>query len=344
VDSHAGRKLRTDSGDMFVPPGYKRISLAGSSGDFAPGTLLETELYVSPAFRSEASGKLASAAVDVTIYHDGCEVELDRRRLSPKQALFSLVRDYHLLEQDAREMLKEAQQHRKQTFQLQPPANGLLKMGTQPSWLENAPGMSPSPAPAAVPTMQKRGTSAYGQDPYLAGQGPQAPAVPEPPMGYDQVMGSGVPLQGEQQIKLPVPELSAWLTDPTIYNPNTMLDVTPMDRIQQRPQYNDDQKTTFDGSSVARLMHTVRDDTLVDQHIKKLMDGLDATGRVLFGFYQHPDKFAERYGKAEMPEMEDSLRNLLETAGRVTLFLKQKTVEPHQDAALADQDLEPVAE
>jgi len=39
----------------------------------------------------------------------------------------------------------------------------------------------------------------------------------------------------------------------------------------------------------------------------------------------------DRYGKKDMPELEESLRNAFEAVGDVVLFLKQKTVEPFPD-------------
>jgi hypothetical protein len=52
-------------------------------------------------------------------------------------------------------------------------------------------------------------------------------------------------------------------------------------------------------------------------------------------FYWHGDEFAERYGKQDMPELEDSLRNAFEQAGDVVLFLRQKAVNPQGDGSTA---------
>jgi hypothetical protein len=48
---------------------------------------------------------------------------------------------------------------------------------------------------------------------------------------------------------------------------------------------------------------------------------------MLFLFYWHGEEFEDRYGKADLPELEDSIRNAFETLGDVTLFLKEKTIE-----------------
>ena len=47
----------------------------------------------------------------------------------------------------------------------------------------------------------------------------------------------------------------------------------------------------------------------------------------MLNFYWHGEEFEDRYGKSDMPELEDSLRNSIESLGDVTLFLKEKTIE-----------------
>ena len=61
------------------------------------------------------------------------------------------------------------------------------------------------------------------------------------------------------------------------------------------------------------------------------MEALDALGRLLMNFYWHGEEFEDRYGKSDMPELEDSLRNAFESLGDITLFLKEKTIESPYD-------------
>lgn len=92
---------------------------------------------------------------------------------------------------------------------------------------------------------------------------------------------------------------------------------------------------------MAGMLKSVRDDSLVERYLGTLLEGVDATGRLLLNFYWHSDEFEDRYGKADMPELEDSIRNTFEAAGDLTLFLKEKTVEsPFEDG---DVDLDDVA-
>jgi hypothetical protein len=98
-----------------------------------------------------------------------------------------------------------------------------------------------------------------------------------------------------------------------------------------------------DTAMIGGMLKSVRQDSLVDKHLGDLMKALDKLGRILFMFYWHGDRFADRYGKSDMPELEDSLRNAFEMLGDVILFLKQKTIEPYPDTASQDIDLGAVA-
>ena len=61
------------------------------------------------------------------------------------------------------------------------------------------------------------------------------------------------------------------------------------------------------------------------------MAALDSLGRLLMNFYWHQEEFEDRYGKSDLPELEDSLRNAFESLGDITLFLKEKTIESSFD-------------
>jgi hypothetical protein len=52
---------------------------------------------------------------------------------------------------------------------------------------------------------------------------------------------------------------------------------------------------------------------------------------MLFLFYWHQEEFEDRYGKSDLPELEDSLRNSFEALGDLSLFLKEKTIDVGQD-------------
>ena len=89
------------------------------------------------------------------------------------------------------------------------------------------------------------------------------------------------------------------------------------------------QKDVFDASVMTTMLRNMRDDQLIDRFIPALARAMDATGRLLFEFYWHQEDFADRFGDKDMPEMEDSFRNLFEGLGDVVLKLKQKTIEAY---------------
>ena len=93
---------------------------------------------------------------------------------------------------------------------------------------------------------------------------------------------------------------------------------------------NQGQKEVMDTSVISGLVKTMDTDSAVDGYISDLLLGLDRVGRILFMFYWKNMQFKERYGQQDMVELEDNLRNVFKNLGELTLFLKQKTVEPEQ--------------
>jgi hypothetical protein len=78
---------------------------------------------------------------------------------------------------------------------------------------------------------------------------------------------------------------------------------------------------------------------MVDRYLGDLSRGMDRLGRILLLFYWHQEEFQERYGRQDLPELEDSLTSTMDQLGKLVMFLKKKTVrEPFEDNA--DIDLE----
>lgn len=103
------------------------------------------------------------------------------------------------------------------------------------------------------------------------------------------------------------------------------------------------QQDVFDASVLTTMLRNMRDDQLIDRFIPALARALDVTGQLLFQFYWHQDDFSERYGDKDMPDLEDSLRNLFEGLGDIVLKLKQKTVTAYPESQDMDVSLDDLA-
>lgn len=97
----------------------------------------------------------------------------------------------------------------------------------------------------------------------------------------------------------------------------------------------------FDVGALGAMLKSVRKDALVERHLGVLMDAVDSLGRLLMNFYWHENDFSDRYGRSDMPELEDSIRNSFESLGDLVIFLKEKTIEPSH--GISELDLDEVA-
>lgn len=159
---------------------------------------------------------------------------------------------------------------------------------------------------------------------------PVAPYIPEPMVGTDPQLG--VPMQ--------YPQAEGLNAGAGPYARPTPMDMDATFRAQQAAQQG--QKEVLDTSVIAGLVKTMDPDQAVNQYLGDLLLGLDRLGRLLFLYYWHYDKFKERYGSRDMPELEDNLRNVFDNLGDLVLFLKQKTVEPEISGATAEAELSEV--
>lgn len=164
-------------------------------------------------------------------------------------------------------------------------------------------------------------------NPYAAGEGPGAPAFPGAEYGSMDLMSGGVPTMDGPQVQFQeVPELSASNTDPSVYDPTQLMDPMAMQSAQQAAQQG--QKDVFDTTMISSMLKAVREDSIVDRYLGDLTKALDRLGRILFMFYWHNEEFMNRYGKQDLPELEDTIRNAFEMLGDLVLYLKQKTINP----------------
>ena len=241
------------------------------------------------------------------IYSDHNEVTITTEktgndRMSPLKGVLALVRQHGLTEKAAREMIKTAQRKGQEVFRIK----------------------YAQPFPHAETT----------------GPGPNSPQFPAPETGTENHGYRMSPSIYPQEEFLSVEGLQSDLTDPKIYDPFLMPDQNAVSMATQAGEQG--QKEVFDVGMISGLLKSVRQDSLVDRYLGDLMKALDRLGRMLFMFYWHGEEFEERYGKHDLPELEDSIRNAFETLGDVTLFLKEKTIDGGEDE-MGDPSIEEVA-
>ena len=106
---------------------------------------------------------------------------------------------------------------------------------------------------------------------------------------------------------------------------------------------NRGQKDVFDVSILKGLVKTLDVSALIDEYLPDLIRGMDRVGRLLFMFYWHLDSFSERYGRQDVVDLEDSLKNIFKGQGDLILFLRRKTAESQPELRSMDMTLSDVA-
>ena len=312
LNAKKGSSLRSSMGDIFVPEGYKMLKCepgeddaesGEDAGQSSCGCGESKDPPLMPGNLLDAQMALLQKTASLTIVKSGTELRINDKPMGAMAGLVSLVKDHGFREVVARDLLKQADAKRKVELRV-------------------------------------KYADPYG-GPMMVNSAPNAPSDPGPVMGGESIMGSTVPTQLGIDMGIPVSGMSASNTDRSVYNPNTMLDQKDIRSVVDAAQGG--QREVFDTAMIGGMLRAVRDDSLVDRYMGELTKGLDKLGRILFMFYWHGDRFADRYGKADMPELEDSLRNAFEMLGDVILFLKQKTIDPYPEESASDVDLGPTA-
>lgn len=314
----AGTAIRSVQGELYIPEDFKFFKLKSPPKPKKTDDSLICEPVCCDDAESEEKpihpGKLEDIQILFTektahlkLYHQGSETWIktagSNERHQGNKALFELIARHGFTEKAAKAMLAKASLKRVATFRVK---------------------------------------YAYGY-PFAetAGPGPGAPAFPGAEMGSEAVGYQAYPAMYPQQEFTEVDGLQAGLTDPSVYDPFMMPDQQTMQMAQEAGQTG--QKEVFDTAMISGMLKAVRQDSLVDRYLGDLMKALDKLGRILFMFYWHGEEFEDRYGKQDLPELEDSLRNAFEVLGDVVLFLKEKTIEPAMGDTMGDPDIQEAA-
>ncbi len=299
-----GAQLRAGNGDVFVPKGFKLLTIRPDTDSedrrsegrcCSPMSRSKEPPPILPGGNPDLQRAIFKVTTSLKVAHFGTEVHVDSVSMSPLGALIYLVRERNLRVKQAKAIVREAERHRVVRYRVK----------------EAQPG-------------------------YMVDPGPVAPGFPNPPYSNDPATG-GVPTMGPMEQQLPIASQTPQMPN---VGPEPMPDPGAMQSVMTAAQTG--QREVLDTAAIGSILKTVRDDTMIDRHIPDLMKGLDRLGRILFSLYWHGDKFQDRFGKQDMPELEDGLRNSFESLGDVVLELKQKTIAPFPDE-MAHADLQDTA-
>lgn len=328
ITNKEGGRIRTMGDGVYVPADYKLVTLKPDSDkdDDRPrgwsGYGSDPE-PLNPGSMVDVTKAIYEKTAELRLNSGGSVVDVNGYPMHPDYVVCHLVRDWALTEKQARDLVKIAREERRLKCRVK------LAAGLPPdptayhvAWLRD------------VEAFLKEAAPGDPMDPMMAGMS-SAPPMPPAPTGMEPTLTGGVNAQYPQQETIPAAPMDPAMGNQPAMDPRMPPDPQTMQVGMQAAQTG--QKEVFDTAMVGSLLKAVRDDTMVDRHLGDLMKGLDRIGRILFSFYWHGEEFQERYGKKDMPELEDSLRNAFEQLGDVVLFLKQKTVEPFpEEAASAD--------
>ena len=307
-----GTKVKAIAGELRVPPSFKFLKLNGPqeprSGEIMPmcnyfgrsdmppiqlGKIDDIQLL----FYEKTAG--------LRLFNNGTHVYIDsilgETQLTKQAALWNLVSVHGLREKTAKELMKEAERKSKAEYRvIYAPGYGNQKQAApNASILAHGPS-----APIYDDYADERSVEQYGPS-------------------------TAVPTQFAATSAYRLADMSANQTDPGVWNPWQNFEARDFQKNVQTAQQasQEGQKEVFDTAMISGMLKSVRQDSLVERHLAPLMGALDSLGRLLMNFYWHQEEFEDRYGKSDLPELEDSLRNAFEALGDVTLFLKEKTIE-----------------
>lgn len=321
-----GTKIRAIGGELRIPEDFKFLKLKSPQKP-KPGELMCCSDYDTRSDMPPINlGKIDDIQLlfhektaRLKVFNNGTDVyissPLGEQRLSKKSALLNLVGTHGFREKVAREILTYAEQK----------GNAVYRASY-------APGYGPEKQAAPNRSMLAGGPSAPMYDDFANEQSVE-----------EYGPRTAVPTQYGSEQAYRVDSMTADQTDPAVWDNWQNYSAEDFQSSMQVAQQAgaEGQKEVFDTSMISGMLKSVRQDSLVERHLGSLVEALDALGRLIMNFYWHQEEFEDRYGKSDLPELEDSLRNAFESLGDITLFLKEKTIESPFDEG--DVDLEETA-
>ncbi len=291
-----GSKFRFYDGVLEIPNDAKTIKLGG--GD-------PIELGVPTDMDIAVQEKTASLRVRV----DGFEASINRApRITKLAAMYELMHEHGLNEEQSRIIIKNAE---------------AASRAGEGYTVRVAYG-------EAYPYSKKAFDPNANGGGNLSAQGISSPGFPEPQMSYTPWSG-GTQEQAPMEHQELIGGMGAMNNDPATYDPSVesgagQADPAMLQQAQQAGQSG--QKELFDTSMLSSMAKGMRPQSRTQEWTRDLIKAMDRLGRILLLFYWHNEEFADRYGKNDLPDLEDAIRNAFDAVGEVTLYLKEKDIEP----------------
>lgn len=307
-----GTAIRAIGGELRVPETVKFLKLSEPQEPESGGLMPSCSCVSCSDTPAIQLGKIDDIQLlfyektsQLKVFNNGTDVHvsspLGQQQMSKKAALWHLMRVHGLREKVAREIITQSERKGHAIYRIRyAPGYGTEK-NAQPNSSVLAGGPS---APLYDDFSEERSNEMYG---------PRTTA----------------PTQYSAAAAYRLNDLSADQTDPAVWDSWHNFEAQDFQKSIQIAQQAamQGQKEVFDTSMISGMLKSVRQDSLVERHLSDLVEALDSLGRLLFNFYWHQEEFEDRYGKSDLPELEDSLRNAFESLGDITLFLKEKTIE-----------------
>ncbi len=262
------------------------------------------EIRLLPGGPEDSILSLKTKTAELKVEADSCDITINGKTLARRDALADLVLTHGLSQKDAESLLKEAGHKSVARWRVVYAPGFPVKQADMGS-------NSGFPPPS-------EGGSMYNMSSLI-----NTPAPMGSPLPYSTAPVT-MPVE-QQQI---IPGMDSGMTDPYAYDPMVMED--PMltrgfNAAQSGPAGQDNSKEVFDTSMLATLTKVVNPDVAADEDLSIYAQAMNKLGRRLFMYFWHNEAFQERYGKKDLPELEDTLRNAFEIIGDLLLYLKQKS-------------------
>jgi hypothetical protein len=221
---------------------------------------------------------------------------------NPIEAKIAMVAEVGLAEKDAEELLRDLIPNKKR--------EGYIKLAVTGDHIFSLQDEQPMTNELGQPTYfgvpwvdQYDGSDGYTDDPTQMGLGvmPENEASNTPrPMQQQQ----GQQQQGQQHGQ------GQGGIDSTV---NSAVDMA-----------QNGQKEVFDTQAIAALSRYTDTSTKIVEYIPNFVTSLDKLGRMLFLAYWDTEKFEKMYGKDELPELIELIKNVFTNLGDLIIFLKRK--------------------